>query len=119
MGNTKIYTVRFPLLPGEALLTWNEVAAAAHSGLVLVGQDTDIGGETMAMIMVESNSMGADAFIDVVSTKYPDRWCMITRFDADDVEFSVTYRRFINGRWVTSTGVYEEVDVYEVDVDGT
>lgn len=89
MGNTKVYTVRFPLRSGEYLITKEELAEAAISSDVMVDKVGD-GEESMAMIMVSSRSMNADEFVSVIRTRYPDRWCEVTRYDVDWSDFQVT-----------------------------
>lgn len=88
MGNVKVYTFRCPLLPTERLITRQELADAGRSSLAIV----DVAGngvDSVVMGMVESSSMNADRVIDFIRQQYPRRWCVITRFDADDHEFRV------------------------------
>ena len=86
MGNRKVYTFSCPLFLGEKLITRQELADAGRSSLVIVDSASD-GQTVVAMGMVESCSMNADQVIDFVRTRYPRRWCVFTRFDADCPEF--------------------------------
>ncbi len=89
MGNDKTYTIRTLLLPGEDLISRDEIATAAHSDVVMIGT-VPLDNETMIMIMVESCSMAADDFIEHIRARYPRRWCVATRYDADWSDFRVT-----------------------------
>ena len=90
MGNTKVYTFRCPLFPGEVVITRDELTEAGCSSLVIVNK-VDVPGETVVMGMVESCSMDADRVIDFVRAVYPRRWCVITRFDADWPDFRMIW----------------------------
>ena len=86
MGNTKVYTFRFPLSFGECLVSRQEIEEVARSSIVAL--DTILDGDTpVAMGMVESSSQVADELISFLRRRYPKRWCVITRFDADWSDF--------------------------------
>lgn len=88
MGNTKVYTFRFPLLFGEGPVSRREIEDASRSGIVALDL-VSVEDETVAMGMVESSSQSADNLISFLRVRYPKRWCVITRFDADWSDFRV------------------------------
>lgn len=90
MGNTKVYTFRCPLFRGETLISRQELADAARSSLIMIQAElVGFDGEQVVMGMVESSSQNADQVIEFVRTRYPKRWCLFTRFDADWPDFRV------------------------------
>lgn len=88
MGNTKIYTFRFPLVFGEGTIVRKEIEDVARSSIVALDAIPD--GDTLIAIgMVESSSQVADNLVKFLRERYPKRWCVITRFDADWSDFKV------------------------------
>lgn len=87
MGNTKVYTFRCPLLGEQAptLLELQEVSRSIAAMVSVVSTESGL-----SMIgMVESDSQSADRLIEFIRDRYPNRWCVFTRFDADYPSFRV------------------------------
>ena len=89
MGNVKVYTFRCGLHLGEALPSHAGLIEAARSSSVVVSMHDDGAGQLSMMGIVESSSQVADNVIDLVRSRYPSRWCVITRFDVDWSDFRV------------------------------
>lgn len=89
MGNNKIYTIRCPLRPGEGLFTYDELSKVARSSLVVASRHDDGDGNVAMMCLIDTCSQSADEIVALVRARYPARWCLITRFDADWSDFRV------------------------------